>query len=66
MRFRVGGLNRAPLGSGEGVRFRLRGLGRASLWGEAGLGMASLRSGEEMFREREGEELGGHFSLRIS
>ena len=38
VRFRVGGLNREPLGSQEGVKFRLRGLGvgRASLLGEAG------------------------------
>ena len=29
MRFRVRGLNRAPLGSGEGVILKLRGLGEA-------------------------------------
>ena len=62
MRFRVGGLNRAPLWGEVGMM----GLSRASLWGVVGLGRASLRSGEEMFREREGGELGGHSSLRIS
>ena len=54
MRFRVGGLNREPLGSQEVVKFRLRGLGRASLWGEAGS------------RERGGEDLRGCASRRLS
>ena len=54
VRLRVGGLKRAPLGSGEGVILRLRGLGRASLWGEAGSG------------ERESGELGAKALLRLS
>ena len=54
----------------------MRALSRASLWGEAGSrerergefreSRSSLCSGEEVFREREGGDLGGYSSLRIS
>ena len=53
-------------GLGVGVRFRVGGLGESRQRGRGELGRSSLWSGEEVFREREGGDLGGYSSLRIS